>query len=231
MAFWNRQQPELISIHIPKTAGTSFRNILKSVYGNDQVVRFDISMRGVVRLNEQPYTDKKLPAAKVLHGHFSYEALSKNYVIPEKCPVITWLRDPVQRVISNYYYLESRLKDILQEEKHDLHILEKMQRSVLEFARAEINRNRQTKHLKGIDLEELAFAGIQENFQSDLKVLAKILGWNNVPELVYHNITESPKAEISTDIIEEIYQLNLPDVELYQRALLLRGMKMDKGNA
>lgn len=215
---------ELISIHIPKTAGTSFRNILKSVYGDEQVVRFDISMRGVVRLNEKQYSETTLPSAKVIHGHFSYEALTNNFAVPDGCPVITWLRDPVQRVISNYYYLESRLITILDEEKRGLHILEKMQRSLVEFARAEINRNRQSKHLKGISIEKLAFVGIQENFDADVHELAAVLKWNKIPEVLFHNKTESYPVEISPEVLEEIYQLNLSDVELYEQALLFRGL-------
>lgn len=229
MFFSKTIKPELISIHIPKTAGTSFRNILKSLYGENQVVRFDISMRGVVRLNEKPYSADKLPSARVIHGHFSYEAIKTRFGIPEGCPVITWLRDPVQRVASNYYYLESRLKDILQEEKHDLHILEKMQRSLIEFANAEINRNRQSKFLKGISLQELAFAGIQENFEIDLRLLSQTLGWKSVPEMLYHNVTaEREERHIPEDIANEIKALNAEDVKLYEEALNLRGLSSNR---
>jgi hypothetical protein len=100
-----------------------------------------------------------------------------------------------------------------------------MQRSLVEFARAEINRNRQTKHLSGIELEQLAFVGIQEYFESDIKQLASILHWNKTPETLFHNKTEIAYGEISQDVLEEIHQLNLPDVELYEAALKLRGLK------
>jgi hypothetical protein len=215
---------ELISIHIPKTAGTSFRNVLKSVYGDEHVVRFDISMRSVVRMNEKPYFAKELPAAKVIHGHFFYKAIVNNFGIPEGCPVITWLRDPVQRVISNYYYLESRLIDMLQEKKRDLQILERMQRSLVEFARIEMNRNRQSKQLRGVTLDKLAFVGIQEYFETDIKILAGILKWNKMPDALFHNKTKSIRAEIPAEVEEEIQQLNRGDVELYEEALRLRGL-------
>lgn len=217
MIFGKKSVPELISIHIPKTAGTSFRNILKSVYGEKEVVRFDISMRGMVRMNEMPWNEKKLPNCKVLHGHFSYEALTSGFEIPD-CPVITWLRDPVQRVASNYYYLESRLQDILQEEKRNLHILEKMQRSLLEFAHAEINRNRQWKFLKGVSLQKLAFVGLVEHFENDIPKLANALGWKNIPEILYHNVTPKENRMIPEDIAEEIRRLNALDEQLYREA-------------
>lgn len=218
MLFGKKALPELISIHIPKTAGTSFRNILKSVYSDKEVVRFDISLRGAVRMNEVPWEEKKLPPCKVLHGHFSYEALVSKFDVTE-CPVITWLRDPVQRVASNYYYLESRLQDILQEEKRNLHILEKMQRSLSEFAHAEINRNRQWKFLKGIPIQKLAFVGLVEHFEDDLPRLAKALGWKNKPDILYHNVTAQENRIIPDALAEEIRSLNSLDEELYREAI------------
>jgi hypothetical protein len=68
---------ELISIHIPKTAGTSFRNTLKTVYGEDHVARLDIELYDKhIRLNELDYFESSLPNhLKVIHGHFSYESV------------------------------------------------------------------------------------------------------------------------------------------------------------
>jgi hypothetical protein len=217
------QQPELISLHIPKTAGTSFRNILKLMYNEDQVVRFDIRMGGLVFLNEEPYFENTLPCAKVIHGHFSYENLNSAFTIPENCPIITWLRDPVQRVVSNYYYLEARLIDILQEEKNQLHILGKMQRSLIEYARADINRNRMSQFLQGIDLKKLAFIGIQEQFATDLPLLAARLNWPFVPEIIYDNVTaEKEMRIIPEDVLEEIKALNAEDVRLFEEAKEIR---------
>src|SRR5437762_9155277 len=113
MIFSHKSHPELISLHIPKTGGTSFRNILKSVYGDDQVVNFEIETNGVIRLNEIPFHKKYLPDVKVIHGHFVYETFFNSFKLPEGYKIITWVRDPVKRVISNFYYLESRLKEIL----------------------------------------------------------------------------------------------------------------------
>ncbi|WP_421947534.1 hypothetical protein [Phaeodactylibacter xiamenensis] len=39
-------QLELLSFHIPKSAGTSFRNMLRDVYGAEAVLRFDTPLRG-----------------------------------------------------------------------------------------------------------------------------------------------------------------------------------------
>jgi len=214
---------ELLSLHIPKTAGTSFRNILKEVYGEDAVVRWDINNRGVVRLNESIYSDKELPNARVLHGHYVYSDLKKMFDFDENSVHrITWLRHPVKRVISNYFYLESRLHEILKEEQRNLNILSKMQRSLLEYARDEKNRNRQYKFLDGISLTEFDFVGIQEDFEADLREIANILNWGKYPMPLYQNKTSRKKNELAEEVIKEIEALNSLDMELYRRALVLR---------
>ncbi|TVQ43164.1 MAG: hypothetical protein EA362_11785 [Saprospirales bacterium] len=223
----NNYRLELLSLHIPKTAGTSFRNILKEVYGEDAVVRWDINNRGVVRLNESIYSDKELPNARVLHGHYVYSDLKKMFDFDENSiHRITWLRHPVKRVISNYFYLESRLHEILKEEQRNLNILSKMQRSLVEYARDEKNRNRQYKFLEGISLGEFDFVGIQEDFELDLKEIALVLNWDKIPKLLYQNKTSAKKKELPKEIIEEIEVLNSLDMELYQNALQMRNKNL-----
>jgi hypothetical protein len=215
--------PELLSLHIPKTAGTSFRNILKEQYGELAVVRLDIHENGRTLCNEIPYLGPSAPSAKVLHGHFYYHDIYRRFDLPANLKIITWLRDPVERVISNYYYLEAQLIAVLKEEKRNLNILSKMQRSLLEYAREEINRNRQYKFLEGSNLEDFAFVGIQEDFQEDLLALGKVLQWQHPPRHLHQNKTPKQRPPLSSEIREEIAQLNALDLELYQRALTLRG--------
>ena len=218
-----RNQIELISVHIPKSAGTSFRNILKQVYGEQAVIRLDIDlMYQQLKINEAEFEgyqlDKKI---KVVHGHFSPALLRAQFKIDDQIPMITWLRDPVERVISNYFYLEKRLKEELEEERKGLNILSKMQRSLMEYAGAEINRNRISKFLNGAQIKDFTFVGIQEHYSEDLRILASILGWNDFQEL-HHNQTGKTKREISPEDRAEIARLNPLDMALYQEAMELR---------
>ncbi len=218
---------ELISLHIPKTAGTSFRHMLKEVYGDDQVVRFDINEKGIARLNQQIYEETKLPSVKVIHGHFSFTDITSMAYDQQSVKMITWLRNPVSRVISNYFYLEQRLKDLLDEEKNQLNILSKMQRSLMEYARAEVNRNRQSKFLRGADMDAFDFIGIQEDFDRDIIALAGALGWSDLPPVLHHNKTKSERHKLSSDILEEIRDLNKDDVQWYHNVLKMRGKNIE----
>lgn len=209
--------PELISVHIPKTAGTSFRLILEEEYGKDMVCRLDMPLGGSkIEVNRRIWKDAPTPPEyKVLHGHFSPKLLNERFDIDQDIPMITWLRDPVERVISNYYYLSQRLHEELDEKRKGLNILKKMEKSLLEYADNEISRNRMTKFLDGAKIEDFAFIGIVENFKEDLVRLASVLEWNSVP-YVKVNVTKKEKPVVSDDIRRQIKEWNMADVALYE---------------
>jgi len=219
----NIRYPEIISLHIPKTAGTSFRNILKSVYGDDQVVRFDINEQGI-KMNEQPYALKHLPEVRVIHGHFTMPSLKENFTLPENYKLITWLRDPVKRVVSNFYYLEDRLTEILKE-KRELNILNNMPRSLIDYARLEFNRNKLSKFLSGTSLSDFDFIGLTESFSEDIKRLEKILGWDRQAETLHQNKSVNSENDVPEETLEEIRSLNREDIKLYMEVMQLRNSR------
>ena len=218
---------ELVSLHIPKTAGTSFRNILKDVYGSGSVARLDI--RRNIELNSKPLKSKKIkPGIRVLHGHFNYQKFMESFDIAEGTPVITWLREPAERVISNYFYLDKILRKELNEEKKDLNILAKMEKTLLEYAATEANRNRMSKFLDGISPEEFYFIGLTEHYEDDLAQLAKRLNWKSY-SLHKHNIT-GRKPGLDEESLQKIRELNHDDYELYEHALKLREERIKSGS-
>ncbi len=215
---------ELLSFHIPKSAGTSFRNMLRDVYGPDAVLRFDTPLRGggKFRVEQQPFTGRALPnRVRVLHGHFSWQHVNNILELPRGIPKITWLRDPVERVVSNYFYLAKRLREILDEEGRGVNILTKMERSLTEYAQAEINQNRMSKFLEGLDLKDFRFIGILEYMDEDLQQMAETMGWA-IQEAYQHNATGKRKREITPEERAVIEACNVEDRALYQRALELR---------
>lgn len=216
-----RHQLQLVSVHIPKTAGTSFRNTLREVYGADKVVRLDITLEHEkIRLDEQEWAGPRLPKkVAVAHGHFS-PALFEKYFRETEANFITWLRHPVERVLSNYYYLVKRLEEELQEEQKGLNILSKLQRSLEEYASAPLNQNRISKFLAGRQLEDFAFVGIQEHYEQDLQRLAKRLNWPNAPHFK-HNVT-GKRYDVSAELRERIADYNQEDMQLYEQGLALR---------
>lgn len=208
---------ELISIHIPKTAGTSFRLMLKQEYGEKGAVRLDL-VDGAIRL-ENETLDKLIlpPTVRAIHGHMSFQDVRANFDL-ETIPVITWLRHPVDRVLSNYYYLLDRLHDFIPKENHA--VIPRMVRSLEEFVEAEPNQNRIAKFLDGATVADFAFIGIMENFEKDIPRLAQLLNWKQqtIPQV---NKTERKRAEVSDAMRMHIAVLNARDMEWYQQALAI----------
>ncbi len=221
---------ELVSMHIPKTAGTSFAEILKQVYGHKQVSNFQVQIanhQGDMRvmLDGEIFTQRSFsPDTKVIHGHFPFQEMEKRIQAKEKIPVITWLRDPVDRVVSAFHYVDRIYKKELSQRDPGLNILNTLKRGLMEYAHAKPNRNRMAYYLKGIPLESLFFVGILEHFEEDLAFLAKRLGWKEYP-IPHLNKTQKrePLAAFKYDAIK---CWNAQDVELYEQALAMRKERM-----
>lgn len=212
-------QIELISLHIPKTAGTSFGNTLKSVYGN-AFTRFDM-------FPNKPHPQTVPHTTRVIHGHFKYPDIAALFHISDDVAVITWVRDPAERVISQYFYFQQILRESMKEEYKHMHTLQRMEKTLLEFAEAERNQNRMTKFLRGIRLQEMFFVGIQEYFSEDLADLAAMLHWQSVMEF-HHNPSSTQRELVAEEIKAEILTLNSQDKELYQEALYLRKLRRER---
>lgn len=216
-------QLDLISLHIPKTAGTSFRSVLKTVYG-DRLTKLDIRNDQLL-VEDKLFFDSQLPErTKVIHGHFFYPNLQRCIDLSGEVPIITWLRDPVERVISNYYYLSKRMAEELQEEEKGMNIRMKMQRSLLEFAATDFARNRMSRFLEGLTLKDLFFVGLVEHYEEDLALLGRKLSWPRVRGAAL-NLTGEAKMEVDEATRQQIRALNAEDVALYEQALAWRAKR------
>lgn len=219
---------QLISVHIPKSGGTSFRNTLMSAYGENDVIRLDILRRKKgdrVLINREPWKAQHLPQdIRVVHGHFSRKQLTEQFAINPATPAITWLRNPVDRVISNYFYSIEQLARHMGDNPEGLELLEKLQKSILEFAQDPRNRNRITDFLDGMDLEQFRFVGLMEHYQEDLDDLGQLLGWDTNLTALHENRT-GQKREVHEELRAMIADLNRDDVNLYEQALALRAQR------
>lgn len=222
---------ELISVHVPKTAGVTFRTVLQTVYGKaavafdygDRVLDprspFQIDPEGWRAEAERHATD--IPAVtRVVHGHFGGAKYDRTFPEARK---IVWLREPVARLVSHYYYWLD-----LPPTPHSLHqrlLNERL--SLLEFARLDGMRNVLSRiFLRDCHLEDFAFVGIQERFSDDLQRLAGLLGWPEGLPVGEENRNAHAgygARTLSRVEREEIAALNAEDAALYQEALSASG--------
>jgi hypothetical protein len=88
----------IIFLHVPRTAGTTLRQILERQYAPGSILHLYESDFGE-ELASIPPSQPDSP--RVVMGHFYFGA---HAFVPKPSSYITLLRDPVERVISHYYY-------------------------------------------------------------------------------------------------------------------------------
>ncbi|MBP6184540.1 MAG: sulfotransferase family 2 domain-containing protein [Saprospiraceae bacterium] len=215
---------ELISIHIPKTAGTSFYKVLSDVY------RLDLSP-GYRRMDLQDIMDpdgqielKHLTGFRVVHGHFRYAEIRSLHT-STNARIITWLRHPADRVISNYRFFIDRLAhpginpEVSRINQH------RRNERLMEYARLPENRNRMAYFLEGLNIDDIYFCGLQEYFEHDLTRLAKKLDWPAIPTPMLN--TSRKDYQVTPHEYDEICALNEWDMVLYNRAQFLRDAELN----
>jgi hypothetical protein len=197
---------KLISIHIPKTAGTSFYHILRQVYGDS----LSISYKRRDIKGQAPFFDQ----SEVIHGHFLYEEVASLH-LQSQAQVICWLRHPVERVISNYHFFIQGLQSPDRNpEQYELN-KHRISESLLTYAQRKENRNRMHKFLQGISLKDMFFIGFVEQFETDINQIAKMLNW---PKVSIPVMNKGKSIVTDPHIRQQILTLNHLDWELYQQA-------------
>lgn len=215
----------VISVHLPKTAGSTFRDTLAVVYGDD--IFFDYGDQDqfvdggraslwarLVRFRRRIRFRKTLrPTDRCIHGHF----MATKYLaqFPD-ATYITWMRDPVERVASHYYHW------LRKPDPSTAHLLQGRTVPLETFAELEIVRNLQAKYLDGVPLSRFAFVGVQEYFEPMLERLWPILNLPPVPPQTRN--TNRAKAvgeryEIAPAVRAYVAELNARDYELYNAVL------------
>jgi hypothetical protein len=211
----------IISIHIPKTGGTAFLQVLKAsvpdiLYldwgrgGSNPVFRH--GKRVAVQL--QSIADLELgEGLSVIHGHFEMgKYLSK---FPEAI-YVTWLRDPVERLISHYFFWQRR--PFMDNPLCNRLITEQM--SLEDFAL--LARNVQHRFLSPAGVERFAFVGITEEYERSLELFHRLIcpEINVIPTMQNSNPNRPGNFyDVGAGLREKILKLNELDAYTYLNGL------------
>lgn len=225
----------LIFLHIPKTAGSTFHMILssrfhksetKNVFGSrySEPEIYDFIEQGKIRKH----------SLALLKGHMPF---GLHEYIDNKAEYITFLRNPIDRVVSQYYYVKKNQYNPLHAQ------VEKQGMSISDFVSSGIAigmNNGQCRFLAG-DLDHFAFnactdellmraldhvkrhfiwLGVTDRFDESVLLLSRILGWRRPPFYIRENVSKVRKnlADIDPSEIEVIKEYNKYDLALYDYA-------------
>jgi hypothetical protein len=219
----------LIFVHIPKTGGTTLRTILRKQYGNENLVnvrafRPEILERRIHRKVED------IEQSSVLLGHMI--AGGHRHLSQER-PYVTFLREAVDRVISDYHY-------VLRTPTHDFYDPVATENySLADYVKSGVTiytNNVQTRMIAGVgrdipfgectdDMLERAIdqieshfpvVGITNRFEESVVLMRRRLNWG-IPMYMTRNRTAGRprRHEVSESTRHVIREFNQLDVQLY----------------
>ncbi|MGE3803217.1 MAG: sulfotransferase family 2 domain-containing protein, partial [Gemmataceae bacterium] len=170
-----------ISVHVPKTAGTSFRHALESHFGAARIcLDYGDRPMNVPSLARKTRALWELarglvspwPAVDCIHGHFlplKYAGLARRGPVK----FITWLRDPIDRLLSAYrHYRRQQVTDSTRMNGR----VAREQWPLDKFLLHPHYRDRYARFLWRFPLERFDFVGITEHYQDDLEDLGEQMG-------------------------------------------------------
>ncbi len=187
----------LVSVHIPKTGGTSLLHLLKKKYGKrlrrdypDLPVKLDRRLKALV---------SRPPLA--VHGHFP----ASKYAGTK----ITFLRDPLERRISSYHYIYRH------HEQHGYVANEDWKFALASSLDTYVaTANSDYQHFLDVPEEEFAFVGQMSRFDQDMELLSDAL------EIPFEKIAanKAPKpTEASGELRKKFERANPGEMDVYDR--------------
>ncbi|MFQ5399196.1 MAG: sulfotransferase family 2 domain-containing protein [Anaerolineae bacterium] len=229
------QWEHFIFLHIPKTAGTTLNHIIARQYPAPTVFSLGpVVQESLAEFKALP--EERRAQIRLLTGHMGYGMHS---YFPGSTSYFTLLRDPVDRVISFYYFVRRNRTHYL----HDFVIDKNL--SLREFMDSRVSimiSNFQTRLISGVwnayefgqcppDALETAKAnlrhnftvvGLTEAFDQTLLLFQQAYGWRNIC-YTRHNVTKSRPVKdlLDRDTLAAIEAANKLDLALYAYASLL----------
>jgi hypothetical protein len=228
----------IIFLHIPKTAGSTLRALLRRQYrgyGQHGVRGLDTPELEAAMAALRPALR---PATRLIGGHVMYgvHRYLPEAVAAQPFTYVTMMREPVDRVISDYHY-------VLRTPGHDFYDPVATDHYSLEdYVRSEITiytNNVQTRMLAGVGRdvpvgrcteamlaqaqrhlnERIPLVGLTERFDESLVLMKRALGWRMPVYRVKNRTKGRPKREeITPSAHAAIEAYNALDLALYREA-------------
>ncbi len=232
--------PKIIFLHIPKSAGTTFKTILwQQVFPSRIYYLYEWGNHKDRIIQLQHLLKERKKKISLIMGHIGYGIHS---YLPGKYQYVTMIRNPLKRVVSMYHHIQ-------RDQKHQLHSLVK-NKSLSEYLTSEIDEsstNSQTRFIAGVKLDQeidgdddligygkgtpeqmleqakinlknnILF-GVTEQFNKSMLLFRKELGWKRIFYSKFNRGNYNPTS-LSTQEMNLIVKYNNLDMELYDYAV------------
>lgn len=214
-----RDTRTLVAVHVPKTAGTTFRQALMRAYGD--ALRVD---KGDAPMSQPRWTRRTaaLRHAAENAGRRSPDACICGHFMPLKYATLRdarfciWLRDPVQRVLSRYHHYQRHAATETAHWRWGL----RPGLSLEQFVRVPHYQNTYAEYLWMFPLRRFDFVGIVEDYDAEIERFAHAfdIGTDLHGEARNFNPDKTaPLYDVEPAMERLIRACNARDVALYER--------------
>lgn len=204
-------------IHIPKTAGTSFRKALEDRY--DVIGDYGDNPKHTSQYVQQYVYDENSPLGLKnelnkrsntwLTGHVS---LIKYSDMVSARHIIAFVRNPIQQVISHYNHYVA---------------LHGFKGGIEDFLKKPMASNFQRKNLNPLPLGLIGYVGLTDYYDESIELINDYYGLNlDVKNANVNNKKTIEKEAISIDLQKQITELNLLDIACVEQAHFLHHQRV-----
>ncbi|MEM8551185.1 MAG: hypothetical protein AAGF45_02315 [Pseudomonadota bacterium] len=161
-----------LSIHVPKTAGTRFSDVLRHHYGSACAFYYGAD-------DERTHPDLRVPlrdfsgahfdalaenGIEVVHGHMPARALMG--VFPDPKQYWLFLREPIEHALSRYHFVRDR-----DPEAGLTKAIASGGGTLESYIALPRSQNFQSQYIQPLDIREVGFVGVTEMFEAMLTLL------------------------------------------------------------
>jgi hypothetical protein len=218
-------EPLQAFVHIPKTAGTTLSYVMWRQFRRGEAIDLDAPTVQLARQRWDGLRPEQRERVRCVRGHMPFDP---EMLAPKETRFFTVLRDPVQRIVSEYYFNLTGPKRAFYSQ------LIRSRMTLDQFVRSELGaqvHNAQTRMLAGgrtdlnprevldlaiANLRKMAMVGITERLDATLLLCRAVLGWRHVIYRRINTTRRRPSLEaISPATLATIEEANFLDRKLY----------------
>ncbi|ADE15674.1 conserved hypothetical protein [Nitrosococcus halophilus Nc 4] len=218
---------KIVFVHIPKAAGTSLKEAILEKVGDDNLyfdynrplAKTDLHRKACCLFSS---VTARPSAEAIIFGHFlagKYARFNGCYFRPrKKIDYAVFLRDPLQRAISHFFFWKRTVIDGHRVWKRFCRENWSLERFLL----SEEHTNFQAKFLWRFPLSQFSFIGLTEHFDDSIKMLGRVFPLlNDLPVRADNSNpqnTVGASYEIDPYLASEFMRRNKLDYALYGQA-------------
>jgi hypothetical protein len=216
----------IIFLHVPKAAGSTLNRLIELEYPLFEIYSIDPVFFRRSWTHLQRLSAKRLGKIRIFKGHMLF---GLHTILPQSATYITVLREPVDRVLSAFYFMRSY-------KLHPLYWRLKFGNWSLEdYVRRSRRENVQCKILAGAEynkpctaeicetakenLRHFSVVGLSERFEESLALMKLRFGWK-LKRYSSFNVTRTrpSKVDVPRSTLDLIAEKNSFDIALYECA-------------